>query len=105
MSAIEDTLAFQLASYGIKAEREKTFAPGRKYRADFYIAPRLLVEVQGSTWVSNTGHTSGRGVQRDYNKSNLAQLLGYTYLQFTTQEVKSGDAINDIIRFLEQREK
>jgi hypothetical protein len=35
-------------------------------------------------------HSSGTGLLRDYEKANLAQVMGYTYLQATPQQVQSG---------------
>jgi very-short-patch-repair endonuclease len=68
--------------------------PDRHYRFDFaWVKERLLVEVNGSTWVSNTGHTSGRGIERDTEKANLAVLAGYRLLTVTGTQVKDGRAI------------
>jgi very-short-patch-repair endonuclease len=101
MSEIEDTLAFQFQVYGLSPLRQYQFHPKRKYRADFALPEKkLIVEVNGGTWMKKSGHNTGIGIQRDYEKSNCAQMMGYTYLQYTRKEVDSGSAIFEILRFL-----
>lgn len=102
MSALEDLLAEQLTVEGIEFVREYKFLPDRRFRADFAIIPlRLLVEVQGGRWMEHGGHNTGGGLARDYEKSNLAQLAGWRYLQFTADDVSSGRAVDMVIRFME----
>jgi len=100
MTALEDTLAFQLDALGIPYTREYKALPNRRFRWDFAIEPiaetRLLVEVQGGTHVPNTGHTSGVAIQRDCEKHNLAVLAGFRVLMFTGKDVKSGVALAEI---------
>ena len=96
-SDLEDKLAFQLTAMGIPFDREVRVIPGRQFRFDFAITgTKYLVEVNGSTWVSNTGHTSGAGLIRDYEKGNLAEVLGYHVLTFTAGMVNSGEALRVI---------
>jgi very-short-patch-repair endonuclease len=86
-----------LSDAGIPFEREVEFIPGRKYRADFYLpATKTIVEINGGTWVKKCGHSTGRGIQRDYQKSRAAQLLGYVYLQYTPAEVYDLTAIQEV---------
>lgn len=97
MSDLEDKLTFQLTAADIPFEREVKVIPGRKFRFDFAITgTKYLVEVNGSTWVPNTGHTSGNGLRRDYEKGNLAEVLGYHVLTFTADMVNSGEALKVI---------
>lgn len=98
MSASEELLAFQLKAAKIKFEREFRFHPTRFWRVDFRIeGVPLLVEIHGGQWMrGKSGHSSGSGLARDWDKSNNAQLLGYTYLQFGTAQVKSGEALKTI---------
>jgi hypothetical protein len=49
----------------------------------------VIVEQNGGIWRKG-GHSSGRGLLRDYEKSNEAQLLGYVYLTFTPAQIQSG---------------
>jgi very-short-patch-repair endonuclease len=73
---------------------------GRLFRADFcWPEYNLLVEVNGGTW--NGGrHTRGAGVERDYEKLNLAVLAGFRVLLFTSRQVRSGQAAEFLRRLL-----
>lgn len=100
-SALEDLLAFQLDALGVAGyEREYIAISGRKFRFDFaFRAAKLLIEVQGGTF-SGGAHGRGVGINRDYEKSNLAQLNGWRVLQFDTKMVKSGEAAKVVERAL-----
>ena len=75
--------------------------PDRKFTFDFaWIPERLLVEVQGGTWVANTGHTSGAGLERDCEKMVLGVLNGYRVMFVTGKQVKDGRALQWIERAL-----
>lgn len=77
-------------------QTEVVFAPGRKFRAD-YLFPqqKVIVEQNGGIWTKG-GHSSGRGLLRDYEKLNLAQMLGFRYFVFTPQQLESGEAIEQL---------
>lgn len=65
-------------------QQEYQFADGRRYRFDFAnIERKVAVEVNGGQW-AKSGHTSGKGVQRDAEKLNLAQSLDWTVFVLTT---------------------
>lgn len=67
--------------------------PTRKFIADYcWPDAMLIIEKNGQIWKKG-GHSSGRGLLRDYEKSNLAQMQGWTYLQFTPQQLERGDAL------------
>lgn len=105
MSALEDELAFQLDSAGIRYEREYKAIPDRRFRWDFLIpmanSRSILVEVQGMIHVAHTGHTSGGGIKRDCEKARLAALKGYIPLPFTADEVHDGTALETIRKAVE----
>jgi very-short-patch-repair endonuclease len=94
---VEDEFLFQIRAIGLSLPiREYRAIPLRRYRWDFAWPEerfKLLVEIQGSTWRPNTGHTSGTGIARDYEKHNLAVLAGWRVLFFTTQDVRDGSAL------------
>jgi len=97
MSDLEELFAFQLTTAGIKFEREFRFDETRKWRIDFLITgTNLLVEINGGTWMQKSGHSSAVGIQRDYEKSNAAQLAGYVYLQFTKKELDNLVALDTV---------
>ena len=92
----EATLAQHLKVHGISFEQEFKFHETRMWRADFHIVGhKLLVEVEGGIW-SGGRHTRGKGYQADMEKYNAAVGLGYRVLRFSTEQVKSGFAVNGI---------
>lgn len=102
MSEIEEILAFQLQAEGIPFEREYKAIPGRKFRWDFRNG-NVLIEVQGGTWGrKRSGHSTGAGIWRDCEKNNLAVLHGFRPLLFTSDMVTSGQALELIIKLLDQ---
>ena len=75
---------------------EVVFAPPRKFRADYcWPAEKVIVEQNGGIWRKG-GHSSGRGLLRDYAKSNLAQIEGWLYLTYTPQQLVDGTALADL---------
>jgi very-short-patch-repair endonuclease len=70
--------------------RQYRFSDKRRFLLDFaYPQLKLGIEIQGGTWMSNrSGHTSGAGVKRDCEKSNLAVTEGWDILYFTSDMVR-----------------
>jgi len=54
-----------------------------------------LVEVEGGIW-SGGRHTRGKGYLRDLEKYNAATMMGFQVIRFSTDQVKSGHAIQQI---------
>lgn len=94
MSAIEELLAMQVRAAKLPTpEREYRFFPARRWRSDFaWVDHMLLVECEGGTWTGGR-HTRGRGFADDCIKYNHAALNGWKVLRFTSEQVKSGDAL------------
>lgn len=93
----EATLALQLRAYGIDFERECQFHPTRKWRFDFYLKPwSIAVEVEGGAWKIGR-HQRPEGYEKDCAKYNAATLAGVRVLRYTTRQVISGEAINEIL--------
>ena len=76
---------------------------GRRFRWDFaYLQTpngnpcKFLVEIDGN----GPGHYGFTGVRNDHEKRNIAVMLGYDQLSFTTNNVDDGSAITMIIQFL-----
>lgn len=102
MSELEDEFAFQLSTICNEFDREERVIEGRRFRWDFLIPPKLLIEIQGGTRMrGKTGHTSGDGIRRDCEKNNLAVLAGYTVLYFTSDMVRSGEALATVERMIQ----
>lgn len=98
MSLIEDTLMFQIKVAGLpEPTREYRFDSVKRWRFDFaYLDCKLAIEVEGATWIPNTGHTSGVGYRENVRKYNAAVMQGWKLLRFTTDMVKSGEALKVI---------
>ena len=47
---------------------------------------------------SNGRHTRGKGYLGDMEKYNSAQELGYQVYRYSTEQVKSGKAIDEILK-------
>ena len=103
-SQLEEILAYNIRCVRLPEPVRQYRLPEtmpRKYVWDFAWMPeRLLVDVQGGTWVSNTGHTSGPGLERDCEKMVLGVLNGYRVMFVTGKQVKSGVALQWIERAL-----
>jgi len=73
-----------------KPIREHRFHDKRKFRWDFCWPDKLVaVELQGGIWMRtksgrSAGHAYGKRMERDYEKLNLAQSLGWTTFYFTS---------------------
>ncbi len=92
----EAALIQQLRALKIEFEQEFQFHTTRKWQADFHIKnTKLLIEVEGGIW-SGGRHTRGKGYIGDMEKYNAATMMGYQVLRFSTEQVTSGFAINQI---------
>lgn len=94
----EAKLARELKALKIDFEQEFYFHPDRKWRADFHlIGKKILVEVEGGIWMPGGGrHTRAKGYLGDMEKYNAATMMGYQVIRFSTDQVKSGHAIQQI---------
>ena len=99
----ESLLATQLKALRIAFEQEFKFHPKRKWRADFHLVEKMiLVEVEGGIW-SGGRHTRGKGYLGDMEKYNAATVMGYRVIRFSTEQVKSGLAIQQIEKMVGDR--
>ena len=99
----EAEFALQCRAYKLNPVAEFKFHPCRKWKADFsFPSHMILIEIQGGVWMgANGGHTSGAGISRDCEKFSHAALLGYRVFQFTPAMVSSGEAIQMVVKALE----
>lgn len=96
----EAKLALELRAYKIEFDEEFHFHPSRKWRADFHLISRkILVEIEGGLF-SGGRHTRGKGYIEDMEKYNSATMLGYQVIRFSTQQVTSGKAIQEILKMV-----
>ncbi|HIE1684820.1 DUF559 domain-containing protein [Acinetobacter nosocomialis] len=99
----EMVLATHLRACKISFEQEYKFHPTRKWRADISLTgTKILVEVEGGIW-SGGRHTRGKGYLGDMEKYNEAAAMGYKVLRFSTEQVKSGLAIQQIEKIVSKR--
>lgn len=94
----EDLFAFQCRAHRLPDSHEQFhFARelGRKFCADrAWPQFKLLVEIQGGIWQrGGGGHSHPMHIEKDITKAQYAVLAGYALLPVTTDEVKSGHAI------------
>jgi very-short-patch-repair endonuclease len=93
----EETLALHFRAYSVPFEREYEFHPNRKWRFDFYLREHgIAVEVEGG--MKKIGrHQREDGFEADVRKYNSATIQGIKVLRYTTRQVTSGEAINEIL--------
>lgn len=88
--------AFQMLLQSVlKAEavRELQFCPGRKWRFDYAIpSAKIAIEIEGAIW-SRGRHVSPQGYIKDMEKYNMASVLGWTLLRFSTDQQFSKDTL------------
>lgn len=101
LSTGEALLATHLRAEGIPFEREQEHVPGRRYRSDFTIDHMFTVEVEGLQWSGKSRHQMVEGYTEDCRKYNALQAAGWRVYRFTTQQVRSGEAIEFIKERLE----
>ena len=99
---LNDLFASELDAEGITYQREFKAIAGRQFRYDFYIEHdppdgfSLLVELQGGVWMKKGAHNTGKAINRDCEKLNLAVLRGHNVMHFTTDMVEDGTAIQQV---------
>lgn len=96
----EAVMIQHLKAHKINFEQEFQFNKDRKWRADFYlVGTKILIEVEGGIW-SGGRHTRGKGYLGDMEKYNSATALGYQIYRYSTEQVKSGLAIEQILKLI-----
>ena len=98
----EAKLARELKVLRIEFQQEFEFHQVRKWRADFHlIGKKILVEVEGGIWIQGGGrHTRAKGYLGDMEKYNAATMMGFQVIRFSTDQVKSGHAIQQIVKMV-----
>ncbi len=93
----QNAYALQLRQAGLPTPTPEYTMPGKKpaYRWDFHFpGTTILIEIQGGTWKKGpSGHNTGTGIERDCRKANVANLLGWCQLNFTSTMIKDGTAL------------
>lgn len=98
------TLEFLLKGLGEKHHCayavEFRFHPVRRWRFDGAFPERkIAVEIDGGAWVYGR-HTRGKGFVSDQEKTNEAQLLGWSVYRFVPDDLTSGKFLEVVNRAL-----
>ena len=98
----EETLFQELEEHRIGYRRRFKFESTKNWRFDFYIVKlNLLIEIAGSSWSVGRG---GKKIANAFNKYDLAEDMGFTFLRFEPHHIESGYAIRRIQGQLERLE-
>ena len=101
MSQLEEMFVFQLKAVGMPEPiREHKFHPDRKWRLDFYWDTGWAVEIKGGGWVQGRHNRIAITMRKEYEKLNAAIEQGIRVLQYTGEQVKTGEAILQVQRIL-----
>lgn len=83
----------------IKLIPEYKVIPDRRYRFDYvHLETRIAIEINGGRWVKS-GHSSGTGLLRDYEKNNLALLNGWVVFYLCDVQINK-DNLTQIAEFI-----
>ena len=104
---IENLMDDHLRLAGIRGYlRNATFIEGRRFQADFWFPRlRLALEVDGGVWMKQSGHTSGVGYTSDRVRDIEALLQGTLTVRYTSEQIRSGYAIETFKKIFEARAK
>lgn len=79
---------------------EVVFAKPQRWRFDLAWWPEgIAVEFEGGTWAgANSRHTTGDGYANDCRKYSEAAIRDWVVLRFTTDMLRSGEAVDTTLR-------
>ena len=100
----EETLFQELEEHSIGYERKFQFEPTKHWRFDFHIVKlRLLIEIAGGPW---SGGRGGKLAMKawSFDRYDVAEEMGYTFVRLEPHQIESGYAINWIQSQLERLE-
>lgn len=71
---------------------KKGLVPGRKFAADIFICPNLVVEMDGYEY-----HRSLEAFQKDRERKNLIEAMGYRVFHAFAGQIEDADAFQRLI--------
>lgn len=83
----ETLLAIHLKELGLKFQEQVSFHETRKWRFDFVVEQSIAIEIDG---YHKGKHGAGYGA--DNEKANMATMMGFRVLRFSTSDVRTGKA-------------
>jgi hypothetical protein len=86
-------------------DMEVRFHPTRRWRFDYVFPGKVAIEIHGGIFTDKPSHSSIAQRLRDMDKMNAAQLYGYLVLQFTPQQIRSGEFAESLTEALRLRSK
>ena len=79
---------------------EHRFHPARRWRFDAaYPSRKIAVELDGGVYAGGR-HVRGAGFEKDCEKINEAQVLGWNVYRFTTRQMHAGAMLDVLDRAL-----
>ena len=100
----EQFLSQNFEKWGKEVKFRDIMVTDRNFRADYCIYPNIIIEINGGQWQQGR-HNRGARISKknpttqyemDLQKSNLANLGGFYYLQHTYEMLKTGGYKNDL---------
>ena len=94
---------------GIDLHSQYKFLPDRRFQADFaHLPSKTIIEIQGGTRQPGMGHSTGTGIQDDYEKQQLAAAAGWLVIPLSaadlTREKLAGIETTISIRTIEAKD-
>lgn len=87
----------------IDLHSEYKFHPARRFRLDFaHLPSKTGIEINGGVWVKSK-HSSGVGIQRDYEKQLIAASIGWVILPLSAASIQSDAALKLVRQAIELR--
>lgn len=77
---------------GLPEWEKKGLVPGRRFRADIFIPPDVVVEMDGYEH-----HTAKKAYQKDRKRNNLFVLHGYRVFHAYTGQVRSDEQRSELV--------
>lgn len=100
--SIRDTFIMLTEKEGLDTWPEFYFTTQRMYRIDYcWPEYKVALEVNGGIHMQRGGHNTAAGLQRDYEKNNLLQSLGWKTIAVTPDQMFSNETIKLIKSMIE----
>ena len=98
---LRDAMMVHIRAHGVPMPIAEYRPSGKRdWRIDLaWPVDRVALELHGGIW-SDGRHVRGKGFRQDREKMNELQLLGWTVIEATPEHIRSGQAIEWVLRAL-----